>query len=291
MSLLNTNLGRPAMIQETATNLDPSWGELVDLDLVESTEWVGVFRTSDGLAIRTPTACVQAPAGIRYPLIRRLDDSRCVLVDTRTARGRVNGWVISPRTNETLPFFPGDGIADVLANGNAIVVTYFDEGVLSGIEPGSEGIAIFTGEGRLRAGYQTSLGSEAVDTLDCYAACWEDDTTIAFLPYTGFPLVRLDIGSLEQEVKPTPRSIHGASALSITSDTALFYSPYDLKTSLISWASAVRPVPIGKHPGPLRGLRSGRFISLGTSGFTVVDAAQPEGAGGPGPRLRSEPGR
>ena len=267
------------MIREVSTNLDPTWGELVDLDLAESSEWVGIFRTPDGLVIRTPRFWLPAPAGIRYPLIRSLDTDRCVLVDTRTTQGRVNGWIISPGTNTTLPFFPGDGIADVLARTGTIVVTYFDEGVLSGIKPGHEGIAIFTDEGRFRAGYQTSLGPYAVDTLDCYAACWESDTRIAFLPYTGFPLVRLDVRSLEQEVKPSPRDLHGASALSISADAAIFYSPYDRKGSLASWAPGERPLPLGNHPGPLRGLRSGRFLAHGTSGFTVVDAAQPGVAG------------
>ena len=264
------------MIRETATSLDPGWGELIDVDVLESGEWTGVFRSQEALFIRTARTCVPAPGGIRFPMIRSLDPERCVLLDARTQRGRRNGWVITlDGAEDVRTFFAGDGIQDVLAGLDALVVTYFDEGVFSGIEPGSEGVAIFTCEGQLRAGYRSRLGADAVDIVDCYAACWEDESRIAFLPYPDFPLVHLDLRTLDQHVEPPPRALHGASAISMGQDAARFFSPYDNKNAILSWVSGGQPTPIGRHPGPLRGLRGGRFLTHGRSGFTIVDDAQP----------------
>lgn len=267
-------LSRQAMIRETATNLDPAWGELVDVDVLESGEWTGLFRSGEGLFVRTARTCVPAPSGIRFPLIRSVDPDRCVVVDTRTQKGRANGWVLSLQQEDVRTFFAGDGIQDVLASAHAIVVTYFDEGVFSSITPSQEGVAIFTNAGQMRAGYQPLFGAEAVDIAECYAACWENDSRMAFVPYTGFPLVRLDVKSLEQHVQPTPRALHGASAISTFRGAVLFYGPYDEKNSILSWTPTNRPFAMGSHPGPLRGLRGGRFLTHGTSGFTIIDAAQ-----------------
>src|SRR5213593_4645291 len=198
------------MMQETVTSFDPGWGELLDLDVLDSGYWAGVFRDGQYLFVRTPTCRSAAPSRVRFPLIRCLEPGRIVLVDTRTQRDQANAWVLCPERNEILEFFAGDGIQDVLANGDTIVVTYFDEGVFSGIRPGDEGVAVFDSRGDLRAGYRSTLGSRAVDIADCYAACWESDWRIAFLPYREFPLVRLDVRTFDQNVVQTPRRLHGS---------------------------------------------------------------------------------
>jgi hypothetical protein len=259
------------MIREAATELDPGWGELLDVDVLESGDWIGLFRSENALYVRTPRRSMPAPLGIRFPLIRALDRDRCVLVDSRTDRAHHNGWVLSLPRSETRSFVAGDGIQDVLATSDAIVITYFDEGVFSGIAPSNEGVAIFTDEGQLRAGYLSLFGPKAADVADCYAACWESDSRIAFLPYTGFPLVRLDLRTLDQQVAPTPRRLHGASAISISGETVLVYGPYDKKKTMYSWTPGREPSAIGRHPGPLRGLRNGRFLAREPSGFTVME--------------------
>lgn len=266
-------LGSHAMIHETATNLDPGWGQLIDVDVLNSGEWTGLFRNGEQLTIRTAQTSMPAPAGIRFPLIRSLDPERCVLVDTRTQKGRANGWIVTLNRGEFRTFFAGDGVQDVLAQADSIVVTYFDEGVFSGIKPGAEGVVLFSGEGQFQAGYRSLFGAKAVDIADCYAACWENEFRIAFLPYPGFPLVRWDLRSMDQTVEATPRAVHGASAMSISDDTALFYGPYEDKSSIFAWRTAGEASSIARHSGPLRGLPGGRFLTHGTSGFTVVEAA------------------
>jgi hypothetical protein len=262
------------VVRETRTAFDPGWGELLDLDLHESGEWVGLFRDGQELLVRTPSASFTAPDGVRFPLIRCAEPGKYVLVDTRTRPGRQNGWILSAGGARNVDFFAGDGIRDVLANADTIVVTYFDEGVFGNIAPGHEGIAIFDGHGRMRAGYQSTLGSSAVDIADCYAACWEGDSRIAFFPYTAFPFVTLDVKTLEQEVEATPQTVHGASAVAVTDEGVLFHGPYDKKSSIYAWAPGREALPVGQYPGRLRGLRGGRFLTHGGNGFTIVERAR-----------------
>ena len=259
------------MMRETVTEFDPGWGELLDLDVLESGDWAGLFRNGDRLCVRTATSTSTAPGGIRFPLIRCLEPGRIALVDTRTEKDRTNAWVLSPERNRIVPFFAGDGIQDVLANGDTVVVTYFDEGVFSGIPPGAEGVAVFDGRGRLRAGYRSTLRSKAVEIDDCYAVCWASESCISFLPYAGFPLVTLDVGTFEQSVVPTPRSVHGSSGISVSRERALFFGSYDEPRSVLGWKPGGEVSSLGTHVGPLRGLRGGRFLTLGTRGFTILE--------------------
>ena len=259
------------MIRETVTSFDPGWGELIDLDVLDSGDWAGVFRDGLNLFVRTARSKSAAPDGIRFPLIRCLEPGRIALVDTRTQEDRTNAWILCPQRNEIVEFFAGDGIQDVLANSDTIVVTYFDEGVFGRIRPGDEGVAVFDSRGHLRAGYRSTLGSRAVDIADCYAACWESDWRIAFLPYREFPLVRLDVRTFDQNVVQTPRRLHGSSAISVSREDALFFGPYDEKRSILAWHSGGEISSVGAHSGPLRGLRGGRFLTHGTSGFTIVE--------------------
>src|SRR4051812_32751446 len=119
------------MIRETATNLPSEWGELVDVDVLNSGHWAGLFRLDADLFVRTAHACTVVPSLVRFPLIRCLDEERVVVVDSRTEKGRLNAWVLSTTNDLSRPFFAGDGIQDVLADRATIVVTYFDEGVFS----------------------------------------------------------------------------------------------------------------------------------------------------------------
>ncbi len=264
------------MIHERVTNFDPGWGELVDVDVLPSGEWAGVFRNSGQLFVRTADACAVAPANARFPLVRCLESGRYVLVDTRAENGRPNGWVLTLAPLTVREFFAGDGIQDVLASSEHIVVTYFDEGVFSGIRPGDEGVAIFSNSGEFRTGYQTALGRDAVEICDCYAACREGATGVVFLPYTDFPLVRLDVRTLEQTVEPTPQVLHGAAAISTAGGRCLFYSPYEVRGGILAWRPGEPPSVIGSYTGLLRGLPGGRFLSHGTRGFTIVECEASE---------------
>src|SRR4030095_5007458 len=239
------------MIRETVTSFDPGWGELIDLDVLDSGDWAGVFRDGPNLFVRTATSKSVAPDGIRFPIIRCLEPGRIALVDTRTQEGRPNARLLCPQRKEIVEFFAGDGIQDVLANSDTIVVTYFDEGVFSRIRPGDEGVAVFDSRGHLRAGYRSALGSRAVDIADCYAACWES------------------VRTFDQNVVPTPRRLHGSSAISVSREDALFFGPYNEKRSILAWHSGGEISSVGAHSGPLRA----GCVSFGLNVFSSNDGA------------------
>ena len=69
---------------------------------------------------------------VQGPKIRCLVPRRVVIVNARTGMGHNNAWVLSLSDKTRCAFFAGDGIEDVLAFPDKIVVTYFDEGVYSG---------------------------------------------------------------------------------------------------------------------------------------------------------------
>lgn len=137
-----------------------------------------------------------------------------------------------------------------------------------------QGIAFFDFEGRLYAGYRSLFGADAVDIVDCYAACRVDHHTIGFSAYLGFDLVCANPRARTHRARALPRSLHGASALTMKRDTAFFFSPYDSKGVLLELSASGVVREIGRHPGPLRGLEYGRFLSIGAHGFTVITCGE-----------------
>jgi hypothetical protein len=179
--------------------------------------------------------------------------------------------VLSVESNTTCEFFAGDGIEDVLASRDTIVVTYFDEGVFGG-PPGNEGLAIFETSGELRAGYISTLASDAVAIADVYAACWESNSRVAFCPYDCFPFVSLDVSTMEQKVYTTTECLHGSTAISVSLDAILFHRGGDI----LAWTPGCEPSLVGHHSGRLRGLFGGRFLVHDVSGFTIIEAVKPD---------------
>lgn len=88
-------------MRDVVVPFDPSWGELVDVDLVDASAWVALFRKDDHLTVRTPRDECAVPDDLQFPLIRVLDDERVVVVDTWMQGDRPNALVVST-TNSTI---------------------------------------------------------------------------------------------------------------------------------------------------------------------------------------------
>jgi len=258
-------------MRETFTALDPEWGTLLDVDVLASGDWAGVFLERERLFVRTAAVKQLIPQTVRFPMIRCISPGRVVLANTRSREPRSNAWIIDLRSDEVIDFVASDAIADILANRESILVTYFDEGVYSGSDLSREGVNVFDHQGRHRAGYRTTLGDKSVDVGDCYAACWVSERRITFFPYTDFPLVTWDLETLEQEVVPTPARLHGSSAISMSSDGFRFFSPYKEKATILAWKPGSKASVVGTHAGRWRGLRGGRFLSHGPHSFTILE--------------------
>jgi len=262
------------MLSDTVTSIDPAFGTLIDVDVSEDGEWVGLFERDGVLTIRDASRSRDVHAAIGGKArVRCLDANRVVVADSWSHSGAPNAWILGWSTSECRPFDAGHAIEEVLARGDRIVVTYFDEGACSELHPSYEGLAVFDGDGHFRAGYHSALGARAVRIDDCYAACWQDARRVAFCAYTSFDLVSLDVDTLEQIVHPTPRRFHGSQALSLAGTTALFLRGEGRTRLLFAWtpgASAIRIAAVDRYPGPMRGLGGGRFLTHGAHDFTVV---------------------
>lgn len=262
---------------ESVTSVAKVLGSAQDIDLRPDGSWIGLFRRPDGLHVSDSNGrsfTVHQP--VSAPILRALGLDRVVLVDSRPLPTGPGGFIISLQGQLLHTFSVGDGIQDVIVLDDTIVVTYFDEGIFSGVRPADEGIAFFDLDGVLFGGYQSVFGAKAVDIADCYAACPVGRNQIAFTAYTGFELVFLNPRACMQEVQELPKELHGASGLSICGEEAYLYGPSAQKRALLSWRQGKTAQCIGEHAGPLRGLPNGRFLARSEHGFTVMDCTAAE---------------
>lgn len=262
-------------------------GELVDLDVGLDRSFVAITAQversvvpgyagesvvySDQQLVFDRDAVVPVPSPCRFPVVRALPNGLAVVVDKRTARESSNAWLMDRRAGVVGAFRPGDGVADVLACGDRIVVTYFDEGIFRGDVPSYEGVAIFDARGSFEWGYHSQFGESAPSIADCYAACVDERDRLLISPYTEFPVVRIDVAARTCEVFPAPDDVRGAAAMSAIDDRVLFAGAYHGQNAvfeLILGSDSAREV--GTYPGTLRGLRGGEFVALGANSYTIV---------------------
>jgi hypothetical protein len=193
------------MLREQKHQLADLPGELSDLDLTPSGNWIGVTNLDDSQWMLFNGTSTPLSEEFRFPKIRAIDDRTAVLVNSR-AWNEDNGWILDSSGKPKARFYAGDAIQDVLASPEFIVITYFDESALT--SPGIEGngVAVFDVAGNFLFGYRDLFGDEAVAIADCYAACWAGDNSILFFPYTDFPLVSFENKTKRKScgTRPTP---------------------------------------------------------------------------------------
>ena len=255
-------------LSEHAVHLDGLPGPVADLDLDERGDWLAVCGSDPRWIVGSGELRFPIAHAVRFPLVRWIDANRLLVVNSRTTADRANAWVLGRDGREIHHFFAGDGIKDVLVCAERVVVTYFDEGVFSGQPLPAEGVAVLRTNGSLEFGYRSGARGP-VDVWDCYCACLEG-RQLWFFPYDGFPLVRLDLDTLDERVLAVPEALAGASALTSSDGTFWFHAPYADPSGVFRWRPGEHPVRVGAHPGPLRGLTEGRFLSVGDSGYTVM---------------------
>lgn len=117
---------------------------------------------------------VRLPFTFEYPLIRELDEERFLIVETRQLTTD-NGHIFTTTGQRLLSFNAGDGVEDVLIQASRIVISYFDEGVLGGTKPASDGLAVFNFTGQQVFGFNASRTSYWTATAcvgKARIACW-----------------------------------------------------------------------------------------------------------------------
>jgi hypothetical protein len=256
-------------VHQDVVTLEDLPGAAIDIDVRPDGGWVAICRPELDLVVVSAGQHFTVPEEIRFPLIRWVGSAEILLIDARTTKGRDNAYVFSTSGVQKARFCVGDGVADAIAVGEAVVITYFDEGIFGDVPPSHEGLCVFSPDGRLEFGYQSGVRSP-VDIADCYCVCAAGRYEACFSPYTGFSLVRLNLKTRDQEVHELPEVLAGASALSTDGVVFYFYGPYNAKRSIIRWRPGEGCIKVGSHSGPLRAHWRGAFLSTGASGYTIV---------------------
>lgn len=204
----------------------------------------------------------------RFPIIRKIDDDRFLVVESRHSL-QDNGHVFENNGRKLLTFDAGDAVEDVLVQEGKIVVSYFDEGIGSG-KPSSDGLAVFDLSGKQVFGFNSSHQSHFI--MDCYCMCPLDNDSILFYPYTDFPLIELRLTDYHIVHQPTPADFCGSHALTTSRGNVIFYGSYQ-ETCFYWWNRKNKIKSFGCFPiVGLRGIGNGKFLTFDAHSFTIVDA-------------------
>jgi hypothetical protein len=257
-------------LKQTKHHLEGLPGPLSDLDLTGSGNWIGVTEPGSNQVLSFGGKTIPLPESFQLPRIAVIDDETVLVVNCRARTDR-NALIITSSGKVKAQFYAGDAIQDVLASNKFIVVTYFDESALTSTGIEGNGVAIFDRDGNFLFGYRDLFKDRAVEIADCYAACWAEDNRVLFFPYTDFPLITFDLENKTQEVVEPPNVVSGSGAIAVLAQRVYFHSPYRDEAGIYEWRIGSESADkIGSYSGPLRALRSGRFLSIEKSGYTVL---------------------
>lgn len=238
-------------------------------------DWLAIVEGEGGKRLVSAATDVALPITHPYLILRWLNDAALVVAPRVEKENEINAWVIDRYTGDVLNSFPvGDGVEGVAVLDDFIAVSYFDEGVFSGITPSNEGLAVLDREGVFLWGYHSDIRGP-VRIVDCYAICPSGRNHLVFCAYTGFEWVELDLAGRTQTVIATRPELAGCKAITSVGDFAVFHGPYreqktprenvfafDTKTGAVT--------PTGVLPGRVRGLSPGRLLAIGGDTVTVA---------------------
>lgn len=262
---------RQFRIQEIRTDFDPSLGILKSADLLPTGQYAAVFQGQDGLVLHFgPDVEVPITDTIDFPIISLLDPETAVIVDSRTGPGKDNGWVIRRDGSQEAKFCAGDGIQDLLARNDRIVITYFDEGIFGSWPLSQQGLAVLSRTGELVFGYWGDVPNP-IEISDCVCVCWRGPSETCFLPDVDFQLVCLNLETRQQQIWKLPEELNGSRALVPSGDGWYFFGPYNDNEAIFWWRPGSGPEIVGRCTSPsLRGLWNGRFLRVEDHAFVVM---------------------
>ena len=255
-------------MREFTTYLELEGDVLADIDVLTDDSYIGV--TGKGRVV-FPFNAIEIKQTFKFPIIRQLSDDLFLIADSRTnSEESDNCFDYDLKGNAVRHFYAGDGIQDIEVLRGKIVVTYFDEGVLGTDGPNNYGLVVFDFDGNILSKYNEKHGDQII--LDCYCICKHGVNRILFLPYAEFALIELNVDTWGETKYEIPEQLKGSSGLTSNSAGVIFYSPYNDKRGIYRWRPGDKKAEkIGEYSEGLRGLKNGRFISVGQKGFTIID--------------------
>ena len=197
---------------------------------------------------------IEASFSIHYPLVRWVDNSQFILVDTRCKGKQHNAFIHYINGTLITSFHCGDAISDVQVNKEGMWVGYFDEGVYGdGIS--TEGLVFFSLKGNLLKRYYSDLEEDKPGIDDCYALCRGKGSSVWMYAYGDFELTHWDHINNQLKSYQVPDVCEGSKAICVRGNYAYFHARYSRPDNLYAWEIGKKKAGlIGKVKGELRGL-------------------------------------
>lgn len=252
---------------ETVIYVDTGQGKILSIDVNGDSSFIAY---TDSKEVITADKKFLIGVGIKFPIIRFLDQNKFLLADTRTSNESPNAYIFNFDGELQTSFLAGDGIEDILIHNNKIVVTYFDEGVFGQDGPNNNGLSVFSFDGKFQFGFNES--ADGLHIVDCYCICKHNRNKILFYAYDLFNVIELNLDNFGWKEFKTPADFQGASAMTSIGGKVIFHSSYHDKETFFMWDMQKDEVAkVGEYSFHLKGLENGKFLALGEKGFTVID--------------------
>lgn len=160
------------------------------------------------------------------PIVRAAGEDQLIVVDPSAGSDEtINGWVWSRRGELGSAFHAGDGVQEVLANENLILLFYSDQGQTGNVHLSREAMAVMSAAGEYLWGHWSQFGSEEALTTWFHAAVWEGPDEVAILADVRHEcaFVRLDIGRRQQRLWHPPLALTTPSAVTTIADRVVLH--------------------------------------------------------------------
>lgn len=181
-------------MREFITNIELDGEVLVDIDVLTDDSYIAI--TDQGRVV-FPFDKIEIRQSFKFPIIRQLNNNSFFIADSRTREKTDNCFIYNLKGNVLRQFFAGDGIQDIEALRDKVIVTQFDEGIYGTDGPGNGGLVLFDFDGKILSKYNEKHGDQIVS--DCYCICKHGANRVIFLPYTEFPLIELNLDTGDEE--------------------------------------------------------------------------------------------
>lgn len=256
-------------MKEQHTHLDIGKEKIRDLDADDHQNYI-VF-TLENKVITNDHPPVKISTLFQFPLIRRIDQDTFLIADARTSAPSVkNAFIYNFSGELIISFCAGDAIQAILIHRKKIIVSYFDEGVFSGILPSADGLAIFDLAGNQEFGINSNAGNVLIS--DCYCMCKYSANSILFYAYSDFIITELNLDTFKLKHLSSSDDFTGASGISSVGGQVILHSCYKDPRSFFYWNTDKKEVTkFGDHAPGLIGLKDGKFLKIGDNGYSIVD--------------------
>jgi hypothetical protein len=252
------------MIQQTFL-IDIGKANLLDIDTDEFGNYLAI---TDENEIITDTFRIKIPMELRFPKVRKITNDLFLVISSQREKTD-NAWILNTAGEIQLSFFAGICIQDILVFSDKIVFTYFDEGVYGTDGPNNEGLAVFSLQGEMLYGFNST---RTVFIADCYCACKSDKNTVLFYAYGEFQMIALDLDTFKWHQYETPMDFAGASSMVYKNGQVILHGTYNNKENFFLWNIPQHTVTtFGSFTGQIKGLENGKFISFKYNGFEIID--------------------